>query len=83
MEGQETRYLDSYEENSKNICLYAHIPMYAGLRVISAYIREKGIKSRVEQIIGVFRDDIGNIKCTILVHGVQRVCRGIGKAIKV
>ena len=57
--------------------------MYAGLRVISVYICEKGIKSRVHKIIGVFRDDIGNIKGTKLVHGVQRVCKGIGKAINV
>ena len=46
--------------------------MYAGLRVISMYIREKGIKSHAQQIIGVFRDDIGNVKGTILVHGVQK-----------
>ena len=57
--------------------------MYAGLRSIFAYIWEKGIKSHVQQIIGVFRDDLGNIKGTIMVHGVQRVCRGIGEAIKV
>ena len=56
--------------------------MYMGLRVISTYIREKGIKSHVQQIMSVFRDDIGNIKCTKIVHGVQRVCKGIGKAIK-
>ena len=36
--------------------------MYVGLRVISAYIRKKGIKIRIQQIIGVFRDDLGNIK---------------------
>ena len=57
--------------------------MYTGLRVISAYIREKGIKSHIQQIIGVFRDDLGNIKGTKIFHGVQRVCRGIGKAINV
>ena len=57
--------------------------MYAGLRVISAYIHEKGIKSHIHQIIGVLRDYLGNIKGTKIVHGVQRVCRGIGKAIKV
>ena len=71
------------KENSKSIWTYAHILMYAGLRIISAYIHEKGIKSRVQQIIGVFRDDLENIKGTILVHGVQRVCRGTWKAIKV
>ena len=32
MEGQESGYSDSYEENSKNVWTYAHIPMYAGLR---------------------------------------------------
>ena len=57
--------------------------MYVGLRVISAYIHEKGIKSRIQQIIGAFRDDLGNIKGTIMVLGVQRVYRGSGKAIKV
>ena len=57
--------------------------MYAGLGVISAYIREKGIKSHVQQIMSVFRDDLGNIKGTKMVHGVQRVCRGTRKAINV
>ena len=71
------------KENSKNIWPFAHIPMYAGLRIISMYIRENGFKSRVCQITGIFRDDLGNIKGTKIVHGVQRVCRGTGKAIKV
>ena len=44
--------------------------MYAGLRVISACIREKGFKSHVWKIIGVFRDDLGNIKGTKMVHEV-------------
>ena len=57
--------------------------MYTGLRVISTYIREKGIKIHVQQIIGVFKDDLGNIKGTKMVHVVQRVRRGKGKAIKV
>ena len=57
--------------------------MYTGLRSISAYICEKGIKSGVQQIKCIFRDDIGNIKGTILVHGVQRVYRGTRKAINV
>ena len=56
--------------------------MYVGLVVISAYICEKGIKTRVQQIMNVFRDDLGNIKGTKIVHGFQRVCRGTGKAIK-
>ena len=57
--------------------------MYAGLRVISTYIHEKRIKSCVQQIIGVFRDDLGKFKGTKIVHGVQRVCRGTHKSIKV
>ena len=57
--------------------------MYASLRSIFVYTHEYGIKSRVQQIIGVFRDDLGNIKATIMVHRVQRVYRGIGKPIKV
>ena len=69
------------KENSKNIWPFAHILMYAGLRVISAHIREKGIKSCVHKIMGVFRDDLGNIKGTKIVHEVQRVWRGTGKAI--
>ena len=57
--------------------------MYTVLRVISTYIREKGIKIRVQQITSVFRDDLGNIKGTKIFHGVQRVYRGTGKAINV
>ena len=69
------------KENSKIIWPFAHISMYMGLRVKSAYIREKGIKSHIQQIMSVFRDDLGNIKGTKIVHGVKRVCRGTWKAI--
>ena len=58
--------------------------MYVGLRVISTYIRENVFKSHVWKIMNVFRDDIGNIKGTKIVHGVQRVvksCDLTGKAI--
>ena len=44
------------------------------------YRHEKGIKIHVQQIIGVFRDDLGNMKGTKV---IQRVYRGIGKAINV
>ena len=57
--------------------------MYAGFRVISVYIRENRFKSCVWKIMHVFRDDLGNIKGTKMVHGVQRVHRGTGKAINV
>ena len=57
--------------------------MYACLRVIYAYIHEKGIKSHVQQIIGVSTDDLGNIKGTKIFHGVKRFGRGIGKDKKV
>ena len=83
MEGQETSDSDPQQGKLQNICPFAHIPMYAGFWVISAYIREKRLKSHVWHIIGVFRDDLGNIKGTKIMHGIQRVCRGTGKDINV
>ena len=62
MEGQDTSDLDPHQGNLKNIWPFAHIPMYVRLRLISAYIHEKGIKSHEQQIIGFFRDDIGKSK---------------------
>ena len=50
--------------------------MYTILRSISVYIREKGIKSHVQKIIGVFRDDLGNIKGTKIVHGSKESAEG-------
>ena len=55
--------------------------MYAVLRVKPAYIRGKGIKCRVWKLLHVFRGDIGKIKGTKMVHGVERVYRGTRKAI--
>ena len=83
MEGQETSDWDPHQGKIQNIWPFAHILMYAGLGLISMYIHEKGIKSRVQQIMSVFGDDLGNIKGTKIVHGDQRVCKGTGKAIKV
>ena len=37
------------KENSKNIWIYAHIPMYGGLRSKVTYTHEYGIKSHVQQ----------------------------------
>ena len=53
--------------------------MYTVLGVKPTYIREKGFKSHVWKFLHVFRDDIGNIKGIKKVHGVQRVCIGIGE----
>ena len=50
--------------------------MYAGLRVISAYIRENGFKSHIYQIRHVFRDDIGNIKGTKWYMGSKESAKG-------
>ena len=71
------------KENSKTIWSFAHILMYTGLRVISAYVCENRFKSRVWKIMHVFRDDLGNMKGTKMVHEVQRVYIGTGKAINV
>ena len=69
IEGQETSESDPHQEKLQNYLAFAHIPMYVGLRVKSAYIREKGIKSRVWKLLHVFRDDLGNIKGKKMVHG--------------
>ena len=69
------------KENSKTIWPFAHIPMYMVSGVKSVYVHEKGFKSHEWKFLLVFRDALGNIKSTKMVHGVQRVYRGIGKAI--
>ena len=73
MEGQEIRDSDPHQGKLQNICPFSHIPMYAGLRVISTCIHEKGFKIHIWKIMSVFMDDFGNIKGTKMVHGVQRV----------
>ena len=83
MEGQETSDLDPHQGKPKIFVLLHTSRCTQGLRVISSYIREKEIKSCIQQIMGVSRDDFGNIKGTKIVHGVQIFCRGTGKAIKV
>ena len=82
MEGQETTELDPHQGKLQKYLSFEHILMYTGLGVISAYIRGKGIKIRVQQTMSIFRDDSGNIKGTKIVHGVQRVCRETGKDMK-
>ena len=64
MEGQETSDSDPHQGKLQKYLTHVHIPMYVVLRVISEYICEKGIKSRVQQITSVFRDHLGNIKGT-------------------
>ena len=49
MEGQDSSSLDTHQGKLQNIWTYAHNLMYAGLRLISMYTREYGIKSRVQQ----------------------------------
>ena len=80
MEGQESSGSDTHQGKLQK---YLDLCTHPNVRGFKGNIREKGIKSRVQQIIDVFRDDLGNIKGTIMVHGVQRVYRGTGKAIKV
>ena len=46
---QESIYSDSYEENSKNVLTYAHIPMYMGLRSKFTCTREYRVESCVQQ----------------------------------
>ena len=67
------------KEKSKTIWPFAHIPMYAGLRVISTYIRENRFKSCVWKIMHIFRDDIGNIKGKKWSIGSKESAEGQGR----
>ena len=80
MEGQETSDLDPHQGKIQNHLAFCTHPDVHGFK---GQIREKWIRNRVWQLLHVFRDDLGNIKGTIIVYGVQRVCRGTRKAIKV
>ena len=79
MEGQETSDSDPHQGKLQNIWPFAHIPMYAGLRVISTYICENGLKSHVWKITGVFRDDLGNIKVQKWSMGSKESTEGQGR----
>ena len=70
MEGQESSESDPCQGKLQKDLDFTHIPMYAVLGVKPAYICEKGFKSHVWQFLHVFRDDLGNIKSTKMVHGV-------------
>ena len=61
MEGQESSYSDSYEENFQNVCTYAHILMYAGSRLKVAYNNKHGF----------FRDDLGTSNDNIIPWGIK------------
>ena len=69
-EGQESSELDPFQGKLQKDLDFVHISMYAVLGVKPAYIHEKGFKIHVWQFLHVFRDDLGNIKGTKMVHGV-------------
>ena len=83
MEGQETSDLNPHQGKLQEYLAFCTHPDVHGFKGNIHVYNQKEIKIHVQQIIGVFRDDLGNIKGTILVHGVQRVCRGARKAINV
>ena len=56
------------KETSKRIWIFAHIPMYATIGDISAYVRGYRGKSHVYHFSYVFRDDQGHIKRQKVVH---------------
>ena len=78
MEGKETSDLDPHQGKLQKYLAFCTYPNVHGFK---GNIHEKGIKSHVWKITGVFRDDLRNMKSRKMVHGVQRVYRGIGKAI--
>ena len=67
MEGQETSDSDPHQGKLQKYLAFCTHPDVHGLK---GYIREKGFKSHVYKIKGVFRDDLGNIKGIKIVHGV-------------
>ena len=70
MEGQETSESDPCQGKLQKDLDFVHIPMYTVLGVKPAYIRDKEFKSRIWLSLHVFRDDIGNMKGTKMVHVV-------------
>ena len=77
------KWLGSTTRKTRKHLAFCTHPDVRILGVISAYIHEKGIKSCIQQIMSVFRDDLGNNKNTKIVHGVQSVYRGTWNVIKV
>ena len=74
MEGQETSDSDPHQGKLHNylaFCTHPDVHDFEGH--IWVYIHENRFKSRVWKIMHVFRDDLGNIKGTKIVNGVQRV----------
>ena len=68
MEGQESYELDPSQGMLQKDLYYAHIPMYATIRGMSAYVCGYRGKSRVYHFSYVFRDDQGHIKRQKVVH---------------
>ena len=68
MEGQESNESDPSQGKLQKDLDYAHIPMYATIRGISAYVRGYQGKIRVYHFSYVFRDDQGYIKRQKVVH---------------
>ena len=79
MEGQETSDSDPHQGKLRNYLAFCTHLDVRGFRVISTYIREKGIKSCVQQIMSVFRDDLDNMKGTKIVHGSKESVEGQGR----
>ena len=70
MEGQEKSESDPHQEKLQNNLAFCTHPDVHGFKgQIHIYTREKDY-SRVWQLLHVFRDDLGNIKGTQMVHGV-------------
>ena len=69
MEGQETSDSDPHQGKLQNHLAFCSHPDVHGFKR-QGYVRKKGIKSHVWKLLHVFRDDLGNIKGTKLVHGI-------------
>ena len=82
MEGQESYELDPSQGKLQNVLDYAHIPMYATIEGISAYVRGYRGKSHVYQyynVLGMIKVTSKDIKWS---KGVNESAAGQGKAIQ-
>ena len=76
MESQEKKYLGSYEEKYKNVCHFAHIPMYMCLRSKFVYIHASiALKVAYRYKQEIFGDDLGTSKYNIGPWGLKSLQR--------
>ena len=75
LEGQESSYSNSYEEKSKNIWTYTHIPMYVILRSNLRVHVSMGLKIAYSNKQGFLMDELGTTKDNMSPWGLKSLQR--------